>query len=121
MPDLVVHFIERDWLVLVEAVTSHGPVSAKRHEELGGCSKAPRLGLYSSQRSWIARRAGTVYQRDLMGDGSVGGRVADPPDPFQRRAVLGPYAALDDVNTGSAELVGESYERSETRLHRPPS
>lgn len=34
MPDLVVHHVERDWLVLVEAVTSHGPVDPKRHEEL---------------------------------------------------------------------------------------
>ncbi|MGH9164632.1 MAG: BsuBI/PstI family type II restriction endonuclease, partial [Acidimicrobiales bacterium] len=34
MPDLVVHHVERDWLVLVEAVTSHGPVDAKRHDDL---------------------------------------------------------------------------------------
>lgn len=34
MPDLVVHSPERNWLVLIEAVTSHGPVDAQRHEEL---------------------------------------------------------------------------------------
>ncbi len=33
-PDLVFHLEERDWLVLVEAVTTHGPVSPKRRQEL---------------------------------------------------------------------------------------
>lgn len=27
MPDVVVHHVEKDWLVLIEAVTSHGPVT----------------------------------------------------------------------------------------------
>jgi len=34
MPDVVLHYTERNWLLLVESVTSHGPVDAKRHEEL---------------------------------------------------------------------------------------
>jgi type II restriction enzyme len=34
MPDLVVHYVEKGWLVIVEAVTSHGPVDAKRRKEL---------------------------------------------------------------------------------------
>jgi len=34
LPDLVLHDEKRDWLFLIEAVTSHGPVSAKRHMEL---------------------------------------------------------------------------------------
>src|SRR5665213_45012 len=34
MPDVVVHYRKRGWLVLIEAVTSHGPVSPKRHHEL---------------------------------------------------------------------------------------
>lgn len=34
MPDVVLYYAERDWLLLVEFVTSHGPVDAKRHEEL---------------------------------------------------------------------------------------
>lgn len=33
MPDVVVHLPDRDWLVLVEAVTSHGPVDIKRRLE----------------------------------------------------------------------------------------
>lgn len=34
MPDVVIHDKKKNWLVLIEAVTSHGPVNAKRHGEL---------------------------------------------------------------------------------------
>lgn len=34
MPDVVMYCPRRNWLILAEAVTSHGPVDAKRHEEL---------------------------------------------------------------------------------------
>jgi adenine-specific DNA-methyltransferase len=34
MPDVVVHATEQGWLVLVEAVTSHGPIGPKRRDEL---------------------------------------------------------------------------------------
>jgi BsuBI/PstI restriction endonuclease domain/BsuBI/PstI restriction endonuclease HTH domain len=34
MPDVVFYYTERNWLLLVESVTSHGPVDPKRHEEL---------------------------------------------------------------------------------------
>ena len=36
LPDVVLYDEERDWLFLVEAVTSHGPVNPKRVEELEG-------------------------------------------------------------------------------------
>lgn len=34
MPDVVLFCPKRNWLLLVESVTSHGPVDAKRHAEL---------------------------------------------------------------------------------------
>ena len=34
MPDVVLYEKERNWLLLVESVTSHGPVDGKRHAEL---------------------------------------------------------------------------------------
>jgi hypothetical protein len=34
LPDVVLYQDQRNWLFLVEAVTSHGPVSPKRHREL---------------------------------------------------------------------------------------
>ena len=44
MPDVILYHKEKDWLLLVESVTSHGPVDGKRHEELARLfskSKAP--------------------------------------------------------------------------------
>ena len=35
MPDVVLYYPERNRLLLIESVTSHGPVDGKRHEELG--------------------------------------------------------------------------------------
>ena len=34
LPDVLLHDVRRNWLFLIEAVTSHGPVSPKRHAEL---------------------------------------------------------------------------------------
>ena len=44
LPDLVVHDEKRNWLFLIEAVTSHGPVNAKRHIELEAALKASEVG-----------------------------------------------------------------------------
>jgi len=41
LPDIVLYHAKKRWLFMVEAVTSHGPVSPKRHREiesfLGNC------------------------------------------------------------------------------------
>ncbi|MBX6391734.1 MAG: hypothetical protein IRZ08_22560, partial [Frankia sp.] len=34
MPDLVVYMPDKQWLILLEAASSHGPVDARRHAEL---------------------------------------------------------------------------------------
>jgi type II restriction enzyme len=34
LPDVVIHDRKREWLFLIEAVTSHGPISPKRIVEL---------------------------------------------------------------------------------------
>lgn len=45
MPDVVLYDIRREWLVLVESVTSHGPVDGKRHAELKSLFAGSRKGL----------------------------------------------------------------------------
>jgi hypothetical protein len=45
MPDLVVYLPAKDWLVLMEAASSHGPVDAKRHRELAALFKHATPGL----------------------------------------------------------------------------
>ena len=45
MPDVVLHFTEQNWLLLVESVTSHGPVDGKRHGELSKLFSESKAGL----------------------------------------------------------------------------
>jgi hypothetical protein len=45
MPDVVIHDTARNWLLLVEAVTSHGPVDGKRHAELSRLFSGSSAGL----------------------------------------------------------------------------
>ena len=45
MPDVVVYFREKNWLILVEAVASSGPVDGIRHAELSDLFKASTAGL----------------------------------------------------------------------------
>jgi hypothetical protein len=45
MPDVVLFYPERNWLLLVESVTSHGPVDGKRHEELKLLFSGSKAGL----------------------------------------------------------------------------
>jgi hypothetical protein len=40
MPDVVLFYPEKNWLLLVESVTSHGPVDGKRHAELATLFKS---------------------------------------------------------------------------------
>lgn len=45
MPDVVLHYTARNWLLLVESVTSHGPVDGKRHAELANLFAGSSAGL----------------------------------------------------------------------------
>lgn len=45
IPDLIVYMPDRNWLVLMEAASSHGPVDATRHTELSILFKDSTAGL----------------------------------------------------------------------------
>jgi hypothetical protein len=45
MPDVVLYYPERDWLLLIESVTSHGPVDGKRHDELATLFASSKAGV----------------------------------------------------------------------------
>ncbi|HQW19052.1 MAG TPA: BsuBI/PstI family type II restriction endonuclease [Rhodocyclaceae bacterium] len=45
MPDVVIYYREKNWLILVEAVVSTGPVDGDRHAELAALFKNSRAGL----------------------------------------------------------------------------
>ncbi len=45
LPDVVLYCENKNWLYLIESVTSHGPVDGKRHGELSSLFKGSKAGL----------------------------------------------------------------------------
>jgi len=64
MPDVILYDEERNWLLLIEAVTSHGPVDPKRHGELASLFGGATPGLVYvtafPNRSLMARYVGEI-------------------------------------------------------------
>lgn len=92
MPDVVIHHVQRDWLVLVEAVTSHGPVNLLRHNQLKNLFAGSRAGLVLVT-AFLDRRAMREYLPEIAWETEVW--VADAPDHlihFNGERFLGPYA-----------------------------
>jgi hypothetical protein len=91
MPDVVLHYPDRDWLLLVESVTSHGPVDGKRHAELAKLFASSTAGLVYvtafPNRSVMSRYLGEIaWETEVW--------VADAPSHlihFNGERFLGPY------------------------------
>jgi len=93
MPDVVLHFTEKNWLLLVESVTSHGPVDGKRHGELAKLFAGSTAGLVYvtafPNRAIMSRYLGEIaWETEVW--------VADAPSHlihFNGVRFLGPYNA----------------------------
>jgi len=88
---MVVHFTEKNWLVLIEAVTSHGPIGLKRHNELKALFGEAQAGLVFVT-SFLTRRAMTKYLTDIAWETEVW--IAEAPSHvihFNGERFLGPY------------------------------
>lgn len=91
MPDVVIYYPDKNWLILVEAVTSHGPVDGKRHEELKKLFAGSSAGLVFvtafPNRSLMARYLGEIaWETEVW--------TADAPTHlihFNGIRFLGPY------------------------------
>jgi hypothetical protein len=96
MPDLVVYLPSRDWLILLEAASSHGPVDAKRHGELAALFRKSSAGLvYVS--CFPDRRQMRKYLADIAWETEVW--CADNPTHlihFNGERFLGPHGAYPD-------------------------
>ncbi len=91
MPDVVLHFVEKNWVLLVESVTSHGPVDGKRHAELTKLFAGSKAGLVYitafPNRAIMGRYLGEIaWETEVW--------VADAPSHlihFNGERFLGPY------------------------------
>ena len=91
MPDVILHYTEKNWLILVESVTSHGPVDGKRHKELSELFAKSKAGIVYvtafPDRSIMGRHLGEIaWETEVW--------VADAPSHlihFNGVRFLGPY------------------------------
>ena len=92
MPDVVVLDVERGWLVLVEAVSSHGPMDPKRREELASLFADSAAGVvyvtaFMDKRTFSAHLANISWETEVW--------LAEAPTHlvhFDGDRFLGPYA-----------------------------
>jgi hypothetical protein len=91
MPDVVLHYTEKNWLLLVESVTSHGPVDGKRHTELAELFSGSKSGLVYVT-AFPNRTIMGHYLSEIAWETEVW--VADAPSHlihFNGERFLGPY------------------------------
>lgn len=91
MPDVVLYFTSKNWLILVEAVTSHGPVDGKRHTELTTLFNGSTAGLVYVT-AFPNRTLMTRYLLEIAWETDVW--IADSPSHlihFNGERFLGPY------------------------------
>ncbi len=70
MPDVIIHFMKNDWLVLIEAVTSHGPINPKRKKELETLFKDARIPLVMVT-TFLSRKAMVEYLAEIAWETDV--------------------------------------------------
>lgn len=103
LPDVVVYFEPKNWLVLIEAVTSHGPVNPKRRGELKVLFKDSTAGLVFVT-AFLDRRAMVRYLGDISWETEVW--VAESPTHlihFNGERFLGPYENETGLAGGPSE------------------
>jgi hypothetical protein len=91
MPDVVLHFVKKNWLLLIESVTSHGPVDGKRHAELTKLFAGSKAGLVYVT-AFPNRAIMGKYLSEIAWETEVW--VADAPSHlihFNGERFLGPY------------------------------
>ena len=91
LPDIILYWPERNWLFLIEAVTSHGPVSPKRHREIEAMLKGcPAERIYVT--AFLDVGAFRKYAGDIAWETEVW--IAETPGHmihFNGPKFLGPY------------------------------
>lgn len=70
MPDVIIHYLKNDWLVLIEAVTSHGPINPKRKKELEVIFADIKIPLVMVT-SFLSRKAMVEYLAEIAWETDV--------------------------------------------------
>ncbi|WP_256973647.1 BsuBI/PstI family type II restriction endonuclease [Nostoc sp. T09] len=70
MPDVIIHYLKNNWLVLIEAVTSHGPINPKRKKELQSLFAEIKIPLVMVT-AFLSRKAMVEYLADIAWETDV--------------------------------------------------
>lgn len=97
LPDIVVHDRKRNWLFLIEAVTSHGPVSPKRWVELEDALKSSNIGrvyvtAFLDKKEFRRNAADIAWETEVW--------IAENPDHmihFNGDRFLGPHTNKPEI------------------------
>ncbi len=92
-PDVILYLRSKNWLLLIESVTSHGPVDSKRHAELTALFANNSAGVVYVT-AFPDRQVMSRYLRDISWETDVW--IADAPSHlihFDGERFLGPYNA----------------------------
>ena len=99
LPDVVLYSPTNNWLFLVESVTSHGPVDAKRHNELAALFETATPGLVYVT-AFPSRTEMSRYLAEISWETEVW--CADTPSHlihFDGDQFLGPYPANEAASS----------------------
>ena len=91
IPDVIVHYAAKNWLLLIEAVTSAGPVDGKRRKELKELFASCKAGLVFVT-AFETRRTMQTFVSQIAWESEVW--IAEDPDHmvhFDGERFLGPY------------------------------
>ena len=91
LPDVVIYLSDRNWLFLIESVTSHGPVESKRQMELSRLFRGCKAGLvfvsaFPDRRTFLRFLDVIAWESEVW--------IADAPTHmihFNGSRFLGPY------------------------------
>jgi len=91
MPDVIVHYKNKRWLVIIEAFTSHGPINPKRKIELERIFASSKSGLvfitaFLDKRTMVKNLSDVAWETDVW--------VAEDPTHLVHlngERFLGPY------------------------------
>ncbi|MBD2611799.1 Eco57I restriction-modification methylase domain-containing protein [Nostoc punctiforme FACHB-252] len=70
MSDVIIHLTTNNWLVLIEAVTSHGPINAKRKKDLESLFKGVKIPLVMVT-TFLSRKAMVEYLPEIAWETDV--------------------------------------------------
>jgi hypothetical protein len=91
LPDIVLYDATKNWLFLIEAVTTHGPVNPKRHAEMEALlAKCPAERVYVT--AFLGKADFRKYAAEIAWETEVW--IAETPDHmihFNGPKFLGPY------------------------------